>query len=313
MEFKDYYQTLGVPRTANADEVKRAYRKLARRFHPDVSKEARAEERFKEVQEAYEVLKDPEKRAAYDQLGSGHREGQSFRPPPDWGRRYQPHDDLGADPRFSEFFSSLFGAGGPFAREPAGGARQRFHSRGEDAHAQIDVSLAEAYAGTTRTLELQQPELNDGQVAVKSRTLKVTVPAGVTDGQLIRLAGQGSSLGDSPGDLYLQVRVLPNAQFTLDGRNVTLPLAVAPWEAALGATVPVPTLGGPVDLKIPAGSQSGQRLRLRGRGLPGDPAGDQYVLLRVVLPPATTPRARELYEAMARDLAFNPRPGQGGS
>ena len=312
MEFKDYYQTLGVPRAANAEEIKRAYRKLARRFHPDVSKEARAEERFKEVQEAYEVLKDPEKRAAYDQLGSGHRAGQSFRPPPDWGRRYQPHDDLGADPRFSEFFSSLFGAGGPFAREPDGGARRRFHSRGEDAHAQIDVSLAEAYSGTSRTLELQQPELNDGQVAVKSRTLKVTVPAGVSDGQLIRLAGQGSSLGDSPGDLYLQVRVLPNSQYTLDGRNVTLALAVAPWEAALGATVPVPTLGGPVDLKIPAGSQSGQRLRLRGRGLPGDPAGDQYVLLRVVLPPATTPRARELYEAMARDLAFNPRPGQDG-
>jgi curved DNA-binding protein len=311
MEFKDYYQTLGVPRTANADEIKRAYRKLARRFHPDVSKEAQAEERFKEVQEAYEVLKDAEKRAAYDQLGSGHRAGQSFRPPPDWGRRYQPHDDPGADPGFSEFFSSLFGAGGPFAREPDG-MRQRFRSRGEDTHAQIDVSLEEAYSGTSRTLQLQQPELSDGEVAVKSRTLKVSVPAGVTDGQLIRLAGQGSSLGGSPGDLYLQVRVLPNSQYTLDGRDVSLPLAVAPWEAALGASIAVPTLGGPVELKIPAGSQSGQRLRLRGRGLPGDPAGDQYVLLRVVLPPASSPRARELYEAMARDLAFNPRPGQGG-
>lgn len=311
MEFKDYYQTLGVPRTANADEIKRAYRKLARRYHPDVSKEAHAEERFKEVQEAYEVLKDPEKRAAYDQLGPGHRAGQSFRPPPDWGRRYQPHDDLGADPGFSDFFSSLFGHGGPFARE-ADGTPHRFRSRGEDAHAEIEVSLEEAYKGTTRTLQLQQPELSDGQVAVKTRTLKVTVPAGVTDGQLIRLAGQGSALGDAPGDLYLQVRLLPNSQYTVDGRNVTLPLPVAPWEAALGASIPVPTLGGPVDLKIPAGSQSGQRLRLRGRGLPGEPAGDQYVVLRVVLPPASTPRARELYETMARDLAFDPRAGQGG-
>jgi curved DNA-binding protein len=321
MEFKDYYQLLEVPRTATQDEIKRAYRKLARRYHPDVSKEPDAEERFKAVQEAYEVLKDPEKRAAYDQLGSQFRNGQQFRPPPDWGTGfefrgtpggraghggYAGAEFTGADPGFSEFFSSLFGAGSPFG----GGT---FRARGEDHHARLDVSLEEAYRGGVKTLELRHPELGpDGHVAVRNRTLRVTVPAGVTEGQVIRLAGQGSAGGgDAPaGDLYLQVHVLPHETFELDGRDLTVQLPVAPWEAALGATVAVPTLAGPVDVRIPGGARAGQKLRLRGRGLPGprDQApGDQYVVLKIVLPPADSPRARELYEAMQRDLAFDPR------
>jgi curved DNA-binding protein len=325
MEFKDYYQLLEVQRSATQDEIKRAYRKLARRYHPDVSKEKDAEERFKAVQEAYEVLKDPEKRAAYDQLGSQFRGGQQFRPPPDWGAGFEFRgapggrpgygdaggaDFTGADPGFSEFFSSLFGAGSPFGGRPGGGA---FRARGEDHHARLDLTLEEAYRGGAKTLELRHPELGpDGHVAVRNRTLRVNVPAGVTDGQVIRLAGQGAASGsDAPaGDLYLQVHVLPHDTFELEGRDVTVQLAVAPWEAALGATVAVPTLGGPVDVRIPAGARGGQKLRLRGRGLPGPrdlPAGDQYAVLKIVLPPADSPRARELYEAMQRDLAFDPR------
>jgi curved DNA-binding protein len=325
MEFKDYYQVLDVPRAATQDEIKRAYRKLARKFHPDVSKEKDAEERFKAVQEAYEVLKDPEKRAAYDQLGSQFRSGQQFRPPPDWGSGFEfrggapdggfeRHEFTGAEPGFSEFFSSLFGAGSPFGTAGRGAGGRAFRARGEDHHARLDLTLREAFAGGAKTIELRHPELAaDGQVAVRNRTLRVNVPAGVTDGQVIRLAGQGAAgVGEGPaGDLYLQVHVLPDDDFELDGRDVTATLPLAPWEAALGASVAVPTLGGSVDLKIPAGARAGQKLRLRGRGLPGTPAGDQYVVLKIVLPPADTPRAKEIYETMQRELAFDPRSRRG--
>jgi curved DNA-binding protein len=317
MEFKDYYRLLDLPRTATQEEIKRAYRKRARKFHPDVSKEPDAEERFKAVQEAYEVLKDPEKRAAYDQLGGQFHEGQPFRPPPDWGSgfEFRGPEFANAEPGFSEFFSSLFGAGSPFGAAGRGAGRAGFHARGEDHHARLDLTLEEAFGGGAKTLELRHPELGpDGGIVVRNRTLRVNVPAGVTDGQVIRLAGQGSAgAGDGPaGDLYLQVRVLAHPAFELDGRDVTTTLPVAPWEAALGATVPVPTLAGTVDLRIPAGARSGQKLRLRGRGLPahgrdGGVPGDQYVVLKLVLPPADTPRARELYETMQRELAFEPR------
>ncbi|HSY05459.1 MAG TPA: DnaJ C-terminal domain-containing protein [Steroidobacteraceae bacterium] len=322
MEFRDYYKILGVERTATADQIKTAYRRLARKYHPDVSKEPHAEARFKEMQEAYEVLRDPEKRAAYDQLGSEWKSGQQFRPPPDWGSGFEfsgaPHGAQGARRRragagpgaqdgnfsredFSDFFSSLFGGGSPFA----GGA-----PRARDHHARIDIDLEEAYRGTTRTLELKRPEVKpDGSLELRSHTVRVTIPPGVTEGQLIRLAGQGEADagGGGPGDLYLEVHVLPHRRFTLDGHNVTLTIAVAPWEAALGATVTVPTLGGPVEMQIPAGSQSGQKLRLRGRGLAGSPPGDQYVQLKVVLPPADSPQAKALYEEMRAKLNFDPR------
>ncbi|HZO23993.1 MAG TPA: DnaJ C-terminal domain-containing protein [Steroidobacteraceae bacterium] len=322
MEYRDYYQALGVSRSATADEIKKSYRRLARKYHPDVSKEPKAEEKFKEVQEAYEVLKDPEKRAAYDQLGSEWKSGQNFRPPPDWGSGFEFRGGPSAGARqrsahqeeafedaagFSDFFSSLFGArgfdgNGPFAASARPAAR--------DHHARVDVDLEEAYSGTTRTLELKRPELKpDGTLELKTHTVRVTIPAGVTEGQLIRLAGQGeqSSGQRKPGDLYLEVRIKAHPLFQVDGRDITLTLPIAPWEAALGASVTVPTPGGAVEMHIPANSQSGQKLRLRGRGLPGQPAGDEYVQLKVLVPPANSPEARALYEQMRQEMAFDPR------
>lgn len=312
MQFKDYYEVLGVGRDAKADEIKRAYRRLARKYHPDVSKEPNAEERFKEVQEAYEVLKDPEKRGAYDQLGRDYRPGQDFRPPPDWGRGFE-FSGPGGAAGFSDFFEQLFGQGSPFGERGPG---RRFDVRGEDHHAQIDLSLEQAFAGGTHTISLQHPEAGpDGRVALRTRQLKVRIPAGVTDGQVIRLAGQGApGVGrGGQGDLYLKVALRPHPLYVVDRRDVTLTLPVAPWEAALGGTVPVPTLGGTVELRLPPGSRAGQKLRLKGRGLPGTPAGDQYVVLQVVLPPADTPAARELFERMRRELDFDPRAHLGGA
>jgi curved DNA-binding protein len=310
MDFKDYYQTLGVTRDANQDEIKRVYRRLARKYHPDVSKETNAEEKFKEVQEAYEVLKDPEKRAAYDQLGSNYRPGQDFRPPPDWGNGFEFSSSFAnaEDGGFSDFFSSLFGARSPFGQR-RGGARG-FSSAGEDHVAKIQIDLESAYRGGSQTIEISSPQVTqDGHVSVQARTLKVTIPAGVTEGQRIRLAGQGSpGIGGGPrGDLYLEVSFRPHPLFEVAGRDVTLTLPVAPWEAALGATVPTPTLGGTVDLRIPAGAKAGQKMRLKGRGLPGNPAGDQYVVLKIVLPPSDSPTAHALYERMKEELAFDPR------
>lgn len=326
MEFRDYYKVLGLERSATAEQVKTSYRRLARKYHPDVSKEPDAEAHFKEVQEAYEVLRDPEKRAAYDQLGSEWKSGQQFRPPPGWGSdfefsgrpagggragrrgaRFRAGDEDGgfAAEGFSDFFSSLFGGGSPFA---SAGARS-----GRDHHARLEVGLEEAFRGTTRTLELKRPEVkSDGSVELRSHVVRVSIPPGVTEGQLIRLAGQGEPAagGGAAGDLYLEVHIQPHPQFQLDGRDVTLTFPVAPWEAALGASVTVPTLGGPVEMQIPAGAQSGQKLRLRGRGLPGKPPGDQYVQLKVVLPPADSPEAKALYEEMRAKLNFDPRRGE---
>lgn len=333
MEYRDYYQILGVARTATADEIKKAYRRLARKFHPDVSKETNAEQKFKELQEAYEVLKDPEKRAAYDQLGSEWKSGQQFRPPPDWGGGFEfrggPRQGRGGARQgtrqggarqteefeeaegFSDFFSSLFGGRGFTAGgggSPFGGASAR---AARDHHARVDIDLEEAFAGTTRTLELKRPQLKpDGTVDLKSHTVRVTIPAGVTEGQLIRLAGQGeqsAAAGGRPGDLYLEVHIKPHRLFQLEGRDVTLTLPIAPWESALGASVTVPTLGGGVEMRIPPNSQSGQKMRLRGRGLPGPTPGDEYIQLKVVVPPAISPEARALFEEMQQKLDFNPR------
>ena len=327
MEYRDYYKILGVDRSVTADALKTAYRRLARKFHPDVSKEANAEARFKEVQEAYEVLKDPEKRAAYDQLGADWKSGEQFRPPPDWGSGYEftggpPPSGRRRGPQrpanggqeefcpgdYSDFFSSLFGGGSPFGgaghAEGSGGRAARDH------HARVDIELEEAFRGATRTLELRRPEAGaDGRVELRNHTVRVTIPAGVTEGQLIRLAGQGAPApgGGAAGDLYLEAHILPNKLYALDGRDVTLTLPLAPWEAALGAAVTVPTLGGPVQMQIPAGAQSGQKLRLRGRGLPGKTPGDEYVQLKIVLPPAGSPEAKAVYEEMRTKLAFNPR------
>lgn len=312
MEFKDYYRTLGLERDAGQDEIKRAYRKLARRYHPDVSSEADAETRFKEVNEAYEVLKDPEKRAAYDRLGRNWQAGQEFRPPPDWdaGFEFSGGGFTEADARhFSDFFESLFGTGGPFGRharyERGGGGL-----RGEDHHAKILISLEDAWRGASRRIQLQTPVMDaHGRPTVKPRSLDVRIPRGITAGQQIRLAGQGGGgMGGGPaGDLYLEIEFEPHPLYQVEGRDLYLTLPVAPWEAALGARVEVPTLAGRVNLTLPAGSQSGKKLRLKDKGLPGKPPGDQYVVLRIVNPPLDSDRTRELYQRLAQEAPFNPR------
>jgi curved DNA-binding protein len=320
MEFKDYYAIMGLSRDATAEQIKQSYRKLARKFHPDVSKEPDAEKRFKEIGEAYEVLRDPEKRAAYDQLGTGPRVGEDFRPPPDWASGFEfkgatggSHGENGfafeGDP--SEFFETLFGRGG-FSGGQAG--RQRRHGRGEDHHARVVIDLEASLEGAARTLVLKVPEVDEaGRPQLRDRTLNVRIPRGIQAGQHIRLAGQGQSAGGhgKAGDLYLEIQFAPHPMYRPEGRDLYLDLAVAPWEAALGATVQVPTPAGEVALKIPAGSKSGSQLRLRDRGLPSTPPGDLYVLLRVVLPPADTEQAREAYRTFAASVPFDPRAGFG--
>ena len=304
MEYKDYYSIMGVARGASQDEIKRAYRRLARKYHPDVSKEPDAEQRFKEVGEAYEVLSDPEKRRAYDELGENWQAGQQFRPPPNWERRFHFGESRGgfgaAGPRgFSDFFDTLFGQHGT-----GGGFDARsFDTKGADYETELALTLAEAFEGTTKTLTIQADRSG------RPRTLNVHVPKGVTSGQRIRLpaqGGAGTGRGE-PGDLYAVVRLLPHTVFTAEGRDIHLVLPIAPWEAALGATVNVPTLGGPVDLRIPKGARPEQKLRLKNRGLPGVPPGDQLVTLQIVAPPATTAKAEELYRELAATLDFNPR------
>jgi curved DNA-binding protein len=317
MEYKDYYKILGVERGATQDEIKRAYRKLARTYHPDVSKEAGAEAKFKEAGEAYEVLKDPEKRAAYDELGANWRQGQEFRPPPNWdaGFEFSGGGYTGADAsQFSDFFEQMFGGmrGGGGSGGFAG--HREFHAQGQDHHAKVVIDLADAYAGAKRAITLRVPEVDaQGHVTVKDRTLNVTIPKGVREGQHIRLAGQGSpGMGKGQaGDLYLEVRFAPDPIFRVDGKDVTLDVPVAPWEAALGASIKVPTPEGPVMLKVPPGSTKGHTMRLKGRGLPGKPPGDLHAILKIVLPPADTDKAKEVYKQMERELPFDPRAGLG--
>ncbi len=312
MEFKDYYAIMGVSRNATQDEIKRSYRKLARKYHPDVSDDPQAEERFKEVGEAYEVLKDPEKRAAYDQLGAQWKAGQEFRPPPDWDQGFEFSDGgfTAADAaQFSDFFESLFGGRG----RRAGRAQREFRVRGDDHHARVAVDLEDTYTGAQRSITLRTPELTkDGHVALRERNLNVRIPKGIRSGQKIRLAGQGGpGLGDGKaGDLYLQVELNPHGMYRVDGSDVYLDLPVAPWEAALGATVKVPTPSGRVDLRIPPNSNQGARLRLKGRGIPGKKPGDMIVVLKIVLPPVND-ASRELYEKMEEQTKFNPRAGMG--
>ncbi len=310
MEFKDYYKIMGVKRDASQDEIKRAYRKLARKYHPDVSKEADAEARFKEVGEAFEVLKDPEKRAAYDQLGANWKAGQEFRPPPDWDQGFEFHSGgfTNAE-QFSDFFESLFGRGGiggAYTRQ----ARRQFDVRGEDTYAKVLIDLEDAYQGATRGLTLKQTELGpEGRPQLKERTLNVRIPKGVRQGQHIRLAKQGGAgVGKGgAGDLYLEVEFRPHRFYHVEGKDVFLDLPIAPWEAALGATVQVPTPAGTVDLKIPANSAGGRKLRLKGRGIPARDPGDLYVVLQIALPAANSEAAKAAYATFEKALKFNPR------
>ncbi len=308
MDFKDYYKILGLEKTASADDIRTAYRRLARKYHPDVSKEPDAQARMQDLNEARDVLSDPEKRSAYDELASHPRGAPDSRPPPDWNTGYEFAGSGAEDGDYSDFFNSLFGRG---ARR--GQAHGR-HMQGEDRHARIQIDLADSYQGATRTITLQQPVIDaQGQVTRREHTLDVRIPKGIREGQHIRLRGQGGAgLGDGPsGDLYLEVQFRPDARYRAQGADVYGALPVTPWEAALGASITATTPAGTFDVQVPSGSQNGRKLRLRGRGLPGEPAGDFYLVLDVVLPPADSDKARQLYETMAREMPFNPRQGQG--
>ena len=312
MDYKDYYSLLGVEKSANQDEIKRAYRKLARKYHPDLNKDEEAEAKFKEIGEANEVLSDPEKRAAYDELGKAYKPGQDFRPPPDWDAGFEfsgePRSQGAREQDFSEFFENLFGDA--YREQRASDARARFHAKGQDHHAKVLIDLEDAIHGAKRTIVLNVPELTEsGQLAVRDRKLEVTIPKGVRAGQHIRLKGQGApGLGDGgSGDLYIEITFKAHPVYQAEGTDLHLELPVAPWEAALGGKVKVPTPGGIVDLNIPAGSKQGRKLRLKGRGIPAKPPGDLYVTLQIVLPPGDTAKAKKLYQTMARELDFDPR------
>ncbi len=317
--FQDYYQLLEVPRDATPDQIQAAYRKLARKYHPDVNKEPGAEERFKQVSEAYDVLRDPEKRRQYDALGPNWRAGQDFTPPPGWGdnarveyRTVRPEDfgfgGLGGDD-FSDFFGSLFGGdlgGGPRVRR--GTARPR----GQDIEGEISVSLEDAYRGMTQKVTLGRPVIgSDGQVREEAQTLDIRIPPGTTDGAVVRVAGQGGSGsgGGEAGDLYIRVRVAPHPVFRVEGPDLFVDVPVTPWEAALGAEIPVPTLDGPVRMRLPAGTGPGKRLRLRGQGLPDRSGGrgDLYAAIRIEVPRTLSKRERELFEALRKASTFDPR------
>ncbi len=320
VKFKDYYEVLGVERTASADDVRKAYRKLARKYHPDVNKRPDAETRFKEIGEAYEVLGDAEKRKRYDQLGANYHAGQDFAPPPGWeNRQYgfgsRPGSSGGYTAEeqgdFSDFFEAIFG-GGFRPGQASGGPFQNFRKRrGEDHEATITISLAEAFHGVKKPVHLQVSSLDEnGRVQRESKQYTVQIPPGTADGARIRLAGQGGpGVGSGPaGDLYLRVQVAPHPVFRLVGADLEVTLPVTPWEAALGVKVPVPTMTGNAMLSLPAGTQSGQRLRMRGKGLVGTRHhGDLIVIIQVAVPHRLSEKEKALFAELARVSTFNPR------
>jgi len=310
MQYKDYYKILGIKRDTDEKAIKQAYRRLARKFHPDVSKEANAEEKFKELQEAYEVLKDPEKRRAYDQFGAHWKAGKEYGAQAPGGHEGFSRESIRPEDmaEFSDMFGSIFG---DFAKQ----GRQQASWRGQDEYAHISVSLEEAYKGVMKTLVLDAWELDaQGQPVRKQRTLRVKIPAGVTDDQRIRLGGQGQkgSTKDGNGDLYLTVNIKPHPSYRINKRDLYLSVPVAPWEAALGAKITVSTLAGKLKLTIPPGSQSGTELRLRGMGLSGYPPGDLYAVMKVILPEPRNETDRDLYRKMQQTMDFDPRMGMRG-
>ena len=332
VKFKDYYDVLGTSKTATEDDIRKAYRTLARKYHPDVNPgDKSAEERFKEINEAYQVLSDPDKRKRYDQLGSNWKAGSDFTPPPGWQSASAGFNGFGdgfgagrGPGGFSDFFESLFG-GRRGARAGAG-----FRMRGQDIDAEITLTLEQAHRGVTRTISLQLnepcptcggtgskdekscPTCHGNGVVPRQRSFDVTIPPGVRDGSVIRLAGQGEpgATGAPPGDLFLQVRIEPHRLFEIIGEDdIQIEVPVSPWEAALGATITVPTLNGNAEMKIPAGTQGGKRLRLRAQGLNKRDGGrgDEYVKLMIVIPPKLTPKEKQLFEKLAVESHFDAR------
>jgi curved DNA-binding protein len=312
MKYKDYYEILGVPRDATPDQIKSAYRKLARKYHPDVSKHPEAEAHFKEMGEAYKVLKDPESRASYDHLGANWHSGQDFQPPPDAGEFHfrQNGGSAGFEGMdFGDFFEQMFGQQTGWGRSAGAGARNmRMH--GEDSHAKVQIDLEDAYRGADRTITLRMPEADEsGRIVHRERTLSVHIPKGIRAGQTLRLSGQGSPGigGGKAGDLYLEIEFRPHPRYRVDGRDVYVDLPLAPWEAALGASVSVPLPLGSVELTIPPNSAAGRKLRLKGKGLPGKDAGDLYVVLTMALPRAETDKQKDAYRTLQQAFDFHPR------
>ncbi|MBT8614493.1 DnaJ domain-containing protein [Polynucleobacter paneuropaeus] len=320
MKFRDYYETLGVARGATEAEIKTAYRKLARKYHPDVNKEKDAEDRFKEIGEAYSVLKDTEKRAAYDQMGSNWKQGQDFSPPPDWNAGFEFADDPNAgfggyggsyDGDQSEFFESLFGRGRNRQGGRSSNARQGMHFKGQDHHAKILIDLADAYNGAKRTISLHMPTQDpEGHVMTQERKLDVNIPKGIKAGQNLRLSGQGGpGMGDGgAGDLYLEIDFHPSPLYKVDGKDVYLDLPMAPWEAALGTSLNIPTpAGSTLELTIPPNTKSGRKMRLKGKGIPSKEPGDFYVVPNIVLPEAQSDAQKAAYQELEKAFDFKPR------
>jgi curved DNA-binding protein len=314
MDFKDYYAALGVVPTASQEEIKRAYRKLARKYHPDVSKEPDAEARFKDVAEAYEALSDAERRAAYDDVAKRRRQGETFSPPPGWDSGFEFSDRDGGSQGgagnfdHSDFFESLFGRQGMRGQRAQ---RAQGPVTGQDHHAKVQIDLLDSYRGGQRSISMRVPQQDaSGRMALRERQLDVNIPKGIRDGQHLRLVGQGEPghSGGPAGDLYLEISIAPHLSFRVDGRDVYLDLPVAPWEAALGASVTVTTPDSSVQLSVPAGSSAGRKLRLKGKGLPSTPPGDLYAVLQVALPPADTEAAQAGYREMEKAFTgFQPR------
>ncbi|KTD52099.1 DNA-binding protein DnaJ [Legionella quinlivanii] len=311
MDFKDYYQIMGLDRTASQDEIKQTYRKLARKYHPDVSKEPGAEEKFKELGEAYEVLKDPEKRAKYDKYGQYWK--QQSEAQQQYGQDYEPqyqyagHSDF--DPAdFEDFLGSIFGR--QARREQSG-----FYDQGQDVHAQLTISLEDSYQGSEKILQLQMPSINkQGELEYQQRSIRVKIPKGIGNQQQIRLKGQGGErVAGKRGDLYIEIHIAPHSLFHVDKKNIHLKVPITPWEAVLGANIEIPTLGGTVNMKIPPYSQTGKKMRLKGRGLPGNPPGDQYITLEIRIPETENNEMNKLFEQMAKSVHFNPREKMGAA
>ncbi len=306
MKYKDYYQILGVERDADTDAIKKAYRKLAHKYHPDVSKDPAGEEKFKELADAYQTLKDPDKRAAYERLGR-HQPGQDFRPPPDWGKQFGNTQSSFDDVDLADLFAGLTGG-----RRQAGRPGGTFQMPGQDYEVTAYITLNEASRGTTVDLDLVVPEYDEhGRLHRVPRSFKARVPKGATDGQRLRLRGKGGKgMGGGPdGDLYLNIALHPHALYRVSGHDLYLDLPLTPWEAALGAIVEVPTLGGSVRLTVPAGTHAGQKLRLARRGLPKprEGEGDLFALVQIVVPTVLSERERALFKALSDASSFNPR------
>ena len=311
VQFEDYYETLGVPRTATQDEIKKAFRKKAMKCHPDVNKAPDAEDKFKELNEAHQVLSDPEKRKKYDSLGADWKQGETFQPPPGWEHfEFRTPGESSGGFNFSDFFGTASGSDFGGFRTDSGGPR--WSQRGRDHVAEIDVTLYEASHGAAKKIELAEQVLGpDGVRKTEKHTYEVKIPVGVTDGTKIRLPGQGAQgVGGGPaGDLYLKVRLLPDARFKVEGNDLKTTVRLAPWEAALGEKVEIATLDGPVTMTVPPGTQSGQTLRLRGKGLPrrSGPTGDLLVTVQIAVPKDLTAEERRLFEELSRESQFRPR------